>query len=216
MLVYFSRIYFNIVLASCSPQFFKRIFAALQRPKLSAKFSTRKQCLYCLIDLTERAVLPLGVRRIGPLELADPCNNGLGMFCMTKSGVPTLVCLVLVLSITGTFGSASFALEEVFPQVCRPDLGPSPTIELGQAGVFTWTCSGASEKGKGFYIVFIRPSGTYVLLKVPQGRTSFEFAPDAPGMWRWIVINTDPDRAKPDVESSPGHFQVVLRKDSAH
>jgi hypothetical protein len=135
---------------------------------------------------------------------------------MTKSGIFTLVFLVLVPSLMETFGSQSSALEKGVPHVCRPSLGPSPTIELGKAGVFTWSCTGASEKGKGFYIVFIRPSGTYVLLKIPQGRTSFEFAPDTLGMWRWIVINTDPDRTKPDVESSPGHFQVILGENSAH
>jgi hypothetical protein len=134
---------------------------------------------------------------------------------MTKSG-SSLVLLALALSVMGTLCSPSSAIEEGAPQVCRPNLGPSLTIELGKAGVFSWTCSDAGEKGKGFYIVFIRPSGTYVLLKVPQGRTSFEFAPDTPGMWRWIVINTDPDRAKPDVESSPGHFQVAPSEESAH
>jgi hypothetical protein len=135
---------------------------------------------------------------------------------MTKSGAFNLVILVLALPVMGIFCSPTLALEEGVPQVCRPDLGPSPAIELGKAGVFTWGCSGTSEQGKGFYIVFIRPSGTYVLLKVPQGRTSFEFAPDTTGSWRWIVINTDPDRAKPDVESSPGHFQVVPTEESAH
>ncbi len=135
---------------------------------------------------------------------------------MTKSGASTLVFLVLALSVMWTLKSPSLALEEAVPQVCRPGLGPTPTIELGNAGVFTWSCSGENEKGKSFYIVFIRPSGTYVLLKVPQGRESFEFTPDAPGTWRWIVINTDPDRTKPDVESKPGHFQVVLTQESAH
>jgi hypothetical protein len=135
---------------------------------------------------------------------------------MTKSGVSTLVFLLSALSVMGALVSQSLALEEGIPHVCRPDLGPSPVIELGKAGVFTWSCSGENEKGKGFYIVFIRPSGTYVLLKVPQGRESFEFTPDTPGMWRWIVINTDPDRTKPDVESKAGHFQVVLTQESAH
>jgi hypothetical protein len=135
---------------------------------------------------------------------------------MTKSGISTLVFLFLVPSVMGTFDSPSLALEEPVPQVCRPNLGPSPTIELGKAGVFTWSCAGGTEKGKGYYIVFIRPSGTYVLLKVSQGRTSFEFAPDTPGLWRWIVINTDPDRTKPDVESTPGHFQVTIGADSDH
>jgi hypothetical protein len=135
---------------------------------------------------------------------------------MTKSGAPTLVLLLSALSVMGALVSTSLALEEGIPHICRPDLGPSPAIELGKAGAFTWSCSGENEKGKGFYIVFIRPSGTYVLLKVPQGRESFEFTPDAPGAWRLIVINTDPDRTKPDVESKPGHFQVVLTQESAH
>ncbi len=135
---------------------------------------------------------------------------------MTKNGVSALVLLFFALSVMGALGPASVALEEGVPQVCRPSLGPSPAIEMGKAGVFTWSCSEGDEKGKGFYIVFIRPSGTYVLLKVPQGRTSFEFAPDSAGMWRWIVINTDPDRAKPDVESKAGHFQVVITEESAH
>jgi hypothetical protein len=135
---------------------------------------------------------------------------------MTKSGAPTLVLLLSALSVMGALVSTSLALEERIPHICRPDLGPSPAIELGKAGAFTWSCSGENEQGKSFYIVFIRPSGTYVLLKVPQGRESFEFTPDAPGTWRWIVINTDPDRTKPDVESKPGNFQVVLTQESAH
>jgi hypothetical protein len=135
---------------------------------------------------------------------------------MTKSGASILVFALSALSLVGALVSTSLALEEGIPHVCRPDLGPSPAIELGRAGVFTWSCSGENEKGKSFYIVFIRPSGTYVLLKVPQARESFEFTPDAPGTWRWIVINTDPDRTKPDVESKPGHFQVVLSQESAH
>ncbi len=135
---------------------------------------------------------------------------------MTKNGVSALVLLFFALSVMGALGSVSLAFEGGVPQVCRPTLGRSPAVELGKAGVFTWSCSGGHEQGKGFYIVFIRPSGTYVLLKVPQGRTSFEFAPDSAGMWRWIVINTDPDRAKPDVESEAGHFQVVTTEESAH
>jgi hypothetical protein len=135
---------------------------------------------------------------------------------MTKSGASTLVFLLSALSLTGALVSPSLALEEGIPHVCRPDLGPSPAIELGKAGAFTWSCTGENEIGKSFYIVFIRPSGTYVLLKVPRGRESFEFTPDTPGTWRWIVINTDPDRTKPDVESKPGHFQVVLTQEPAH
>ncbi len=167
----------------------------------------------CLIDREERWPFASGV---GDARIIWPNKSGPGMSLMKKSDVSTLVFLVLALCVAGTVCSPASAAEESEPQVCRPNLGPSPTIELGKAGVFSWSCSGTSEKGKGFYIVFIRPSGTYVLLKVPQGRTSFEFAPDAAGMWRWIVINTDPDRAKPDVESSPGHFQVVPTEESSH
>lgn len=99
--------------------------------------------------------------------------------------------------------------DEGLPTICRPTLGASRTIELGKAGVFEWTCRGGEKEGRGFYIVFIRPVGTYVLLKVPLGRVSFEFAPDMTGMWRWIVINTDPDRSLPDLESEPGYFEVT-------
>ena len=106
--------------------------------------------------------------------------------------------------------SSAGADEDSMQRLCRPQTGPSPTIEMGKAGNFTWTCSGGEKAGNGFYIVFIRPVGTYVLLKVPEDRQSFEFTPDAPGMWRWIIINTDPDRTKPDVESEPGYFQVIL------
>ena len=100
------------------------------------------------------------------------------------------------------------------PRVCKPVLDSVPVVEMGDAGVFTWTCSGAEKQSAGYYIVFVRPSGTYVLLKVPRGRTSYEFTPDTGGMWRWIVINTDPDPTKPDVESEPGYFQVIIRDDS--
>ena len=91
---------------------------------------------------------------------------------------------------------------------CRPALVPLPSVELGKSGEFSWNCSGP-ESEIGFYIVFIRPSGTYVLLKVPRGRNSFEFTPDVAGIWRWIVIHTDPDRSKPDAESEPGTFLVT-------
>ncbi len=57
--------------------------------------------------------------------------------------------------------------------------------------------------------MFVRPIGTYVLLKVPRGRNSFEFAPDMEGQWRCIVINTDPNRSLPDLESEPMFFEVV-------
>jgi hypothetical protein len=124
----------------------------------------------------------------------------------------TVQAIVLVLFCTGVVWCApeARAEEDSVNLLCHPQPGPSPTIELGKAGQFSWTCSGGEKAGNGFYIVFIRPAGTYVLLKVSQGRRSFEFTPDAPGMWRWIVINTDPDRTKPDVESEPGYFQVIL------
>ena len=101
-------------------------------------------------------------------------------------------------------------------KVCRPQLAQASSVELGKAGQFDWTCSVDHKPGKGFYIVFVRPAGTYVLLKVPQGRLSFEFTPDMPGMWRWLVINTDPDRGRPDVESEPGFFQVNPSEESAN
>ncbi|MGC8604295.1 MAG: hypothetical protein ACP5VS_11480 [Desulfomonilaceae bacterium] len=94
-------------------------------------------------------------------------------------------------------------------QICKPELLDSSAIELGAAGVFRWRCNHNQANGDGFYIVFIRPLGTYVLLKVPKGRTSYEFTPDVAGAWRWMVINTHPDKTKPDVESAPGYFQVI-------
>jgi hypothetical protein len=112
----------------------------------------------------------------------------------------------------GTLHFHSQALSETAEQplgVCSPALENVPVIELGKGWKFTWNCDGANGMEHGFYIVFIRPSGTYVLLKVAQGSNYYEFTPDASGHWRWIVINTDPDRSKPDVESEPGHFQVV-------
>jgi hypothetical protein len=103
----------------------------------------------------------------------------------------------------------SAGIEGDTPGICRPSLGESPTIEMGRSGVFEWACPDG-ERSSGFYIVFIRPSGTYVLLKVPKDRHSFEFTPDTAGMWRWLVINTDPDPTKPDLESEKGYFQVIL------
>jgi hypothetical protein len=113
---------------------------------------------------------------------------------------------LLIMGVGLSFGWASQA--DSLPNVCRPKLAPPQTIQLGKPGIFSWSCEGAQRAGSGYYIVFIRPSGTYVLLKVPEGRMSFEFTPDAVGAWRWIVINTDPDGAKPDVESEPGAFVV--------
>jgi hypothetical protein len=108
-----------------------------------------------------------------------------------------------------TWGYASGDQCERPSQICRPVVEPSPPIVLGQAGHFSWKCVDGQEAGTGYYMVFVRPNGTYVLLKVPHGRTSFEFTPDTAGVWRWIVINTDPDRTKPDLESEPGQFQVT-------
>lgn len=133
---------------------------------------------------------------------------------MKKSAVLMAIPVVLWCSALVAFQvSSAPATEENVPHVCRPALGLAQTIELGKARLFTWTCSGGDKPSGGFYVVFIRPSGTYVLLKVPDGRQSFEFTPDAPGGWRWIVINTDPDRTKPDVESEPGYFQVILTRE---
>lgn len=105
--------------------------------------------------------------------------------------------------------------QEQESRICKPRLGQIPSIELGKAGLFRWECPLEEGSGKGYYVVFIRPSGTYVLLKVPEGRTSFEFTPDTVGQWRWLVINTDPDRTKPDVESEPGRFETTASKDSS-
>jgi hypothetical protein len=101
------------------------------------------------------------------------------------------------------------AQDGAVSSICRPVLSPFLTIELGRSALFRWSCDDEKADGSGYYIVFIRPNGTYVLLKVSQGRTSFEFTPDMVGMWRWLVINTDPDRSKPDLESEPGNFLVI-------
>lgn len=115
----------------------------------------------------------------------------------------------VALMIVGMGSSSAWTSRvEALPGVCRPKLSPPQTIQLGKPGIFSWSCEAAEKSGNGYYVVFIRPSGTYVLLKVPEGRTSFEFTPDTVGGWRWIVINTDPDGAKPDVESEPGNFIV--------
>ena len=55
---------------------------------------------------------------------------------MTKSGVSTLVFLLSALSVMGALVSPSLAVEEGISHVCRPNLGPSPVIELGKAGDF--------------------------------------------------------------------------------
>jgi hypothetical protein len=106
--------------------------------------------------------------------------------------------------------ACAFCQEHGAGEICKPELVEASAIEMGNPGEFKWVCDHSLPLGEGFYVVFIRPSGTYVLLKVPRGRTSFEFTPDAVGTWRWMVINTHPDKTKPDVESSPGNFQVVI------
>jgi len=107
------------------------------------------------------------------------------------------------------------AAQDQGSQICKPRLDQVPPIELGKAGLFSWTCPPESGTGQGYYVVFIRPAGTYVLLKVPEARTSYEFTPDTVGQWRWLVINTDPDRTKPDVESEPGRFETTPSKESS-
>ncbi len=134
---------------------------------------------------------------------------------MRNSTVTRMILLAGVSFVAGISGYDPVAGGTDLSEICRPQLADSATIELGMAGRFSWTCTGGEKDGNGYYIVFIRPSGTYVLLKVPLGRTSFEFTPDTAGLWRWIVINTDPDRTKPDMESEPGYFQVIMTEESA-
>jgi hypothetical protein len=120
-------------------------------------------------------------------------------------------CLVLLTVFGVRQWNAAWAADSAAtePQICRPELEVAPTLELGQSGVFRWTCPGTGRSDTGYFIVFVRPQGTYVLLKVPDDSSSFEFTPDAVGVWRWIVINTDPDRTRPDVESEQGRFVVT-------
>jgi hypothetical protein len=135
-------------------------------------------------------------------------NTGVFVCLRGATRLVLVSCLVLAMSSTlASWLSAADVLEH--ERVCRPLLEEARSLELGGAGLFKWTCSSGEKPGSGYYIVFVRPSGTYVLLKVPEGKTSFEFTPDAEGRWRWIVINTDTDRTKPDVESEPGHFDVT-------
>ena len=117
-----------------------------------------------------------------------------------------IIIVTSIVALTVVIAAPSIGANENV--TCRPALVPLPSVELGKSGEFHWTCSGP-ESEIGFYIVFIRPSGTYVLLKVPGGRNSFEFTPDVSGVWRWIVIHTDPDRSRPDAESEPGTFLVT-------
>ena len=125
-------------------------------------------------------------------------------------------CVVALSLCLGSMAGESLGEGESPPSVCRPMLEPVSPIQLGESGIFSWTCSGGSAPGAGYFVVFIRPIGTYVLLKVPTGRTSFEFTPDTAGAWRWVVINTDPDRSSPDVESNQGRFQVTASDAKSH
>jgi hypothetical protein len=136
---------------------------------------------------------------------SKPRNPGPRCKHMTS---PASICLLLVV-VTLVAVSAQAGEEPEQAGVCRPILAKAPALQLSQSGVFRWSCSAQGRRGESYYIVFVRPSGTYVLLKVPDGRTEFEFTPDVEGQWRWIVINTDPDRTKPDVESEPGSFSVT-------
>jgi hypothetical protein len=120
-----------------------------------------------------------------------------------------MTCMMTLVLCLGTMNGDGLGEDEGARGVCRPMLEPVPSIELGDSGLFSWTCSGGTGTGAGYFVVFIRPIGTYVLLKVPTGRSSFEFTPDTAGAWRWVVINTDPDRSRPDVESDQGRFQVT-------
>lgn len=129
---------------------------------------------------------------------------------LRKRLTPACWALIFLLCSFGAVGYGQVRAEHgADPTICRPILSPFLTVELGKPGLFQWICDEEKEAGNGFYIVFIRPNSTYVLLKVPQGRSSFEFTPDMVGMWRWIVINTDPDRSKPDLESDPSNFLVI-------
>jgi len=140
----------------------------------------------------------------GPLACYFPEGS---WSCGAAAGL-LLRCLALVAAMV--IAAPSWAAAETPAQrVCRPVLAKTAPLQLGETGVFRWTCPSEGTSGGGYYVVFVRPTGTYVLLKVPEGQTSFEFAPDAAGKWRWIVINTDPDRTKPDVESEPGSFAVT-------
>lgn len=137
--------------------------------------------------------------------------GGIGLGRRMRNRTLALIHLLCMCCLSAAFDLSCVRLcvaENEPGRICRPQPTQTPAIELGQAGQFRWTCSGGTNNNKRYYIVFVRPSGTYVLLKVPEGRTSFEFAPDTAGKWRWIVINTDPDRTKPDRESQPSYFEV--------
>lgn len=131
---------------------------------------------------------------------------------MTKTRKLTYVAISVIIIVSLTelvFCSESNGNGQASLEICKPELSALQVIELGHSGIFSWLCDEARRKGAGYYVVFIRPTGTYILLKVPIGKNSFEFTPDTTGLWRWMVINTDPDRSKPDVESDPGNFHVI-------
>ncbi len=128
--------------------------------------------------------------------------------------ITTFFCWLMIIAWFAAFELQPGAQEQR-SGVCKPKLHHVSSVELGKSVMFRWTCSPEEGTGGGYYIVFIRPSATYVLLKVPEGRTSYEFTPDTVGQWRWLVINTHPDRTKPDVESEPGHFETTPPKDSS-
>ena len=130
------------------------------------------------------------------------CKFGLSRSLMILTALSFLLPTALVIS-----------AENQAEDICKPELLNSPVVELGAAAIFEWACDERKSAGEGFYVVFIRPSGTYVLRKVPKGRTSFEFTPDTVGQWRWMVINTHPDRTKPDIESALGFFKVNTAPD---
>jgi len=149
--------------------------------------------------------------RRGPLV----CNLPERSWPCGAAADPRLLCLLLVVAMM-LAGPAWAAEGTPAQRVCRPALEKAAPLQLSETGQFRWTCSSEGTSGGGYYIVFVRPTGTYVLLKVPEGRTSFEFTPDVAGKWRWIVINTDSDRTKPDVESEPGSFAVTPISEPLH
>ncbi len=98
---------------------------------------------------------------------------------MVRIGYSRLAANLVVCAASVCVAGYPICAQDHSPSVCRPVLGVSPVIELGKSGVFAWGCSGVQGESGGYYIVFVRPSGTYVLLKVPKGKTSFEFTADS-------------------------------------
>jgi hypothetical protein len=129
---------------------------------------------------------------------------------MSMKNTTTIRLMLALAFFTLTVTGTPNALGDEKAKVCRPELSEVKQVELGQEHIFSWTCPEEKMTGKGYYIVFIRPSGTYALFRVDDKSRSFKFKPDIAGQWRWIVINTDPDRTKPDVESKAGIFQVRI------